>query len=264
MNSSVDKKHDMRNWILHGYSPVMGFRVIRMISLSIVVMILVFSKISPAAAQCEPTENQVAYFSDSNFRGRCVVQEIGEYPTSSTIGLPNDRISSIKIGVNVQSLVCEHTFFAGRCEFFTGNDSNLGNNPIGHDRISSVKVQAHGAECTAVPRPQQGYAQIAIYNCHSENRTIRLWTRDITAGTPFEERGSQSVNWSEGSCPPPGTSPFVLPLTDRHLFEFVAVDPGSSTCGGQNDPQVSSCRRSTFTQPFLGDINGLTFPTTVN
>lgn len=51
--------------------------------------------------------------------------------------------------------------------------------------------------------------------------------------------------------------------TGNHVrYVLIAVDPGSTACGGVNDPQVGGCDVSSFTQPFLGDVNGpsLTLP----
>jgi hypothetical protein len=105
-----------------------------------------------AGAQCSPTADQVAYFEHSNFQGKCRIRGAGSLPKAADMGLPNDSISSIKVGTNVQALVCEDTFFEGQCELLKGNDSNLGNNKIGHDRISSGKVQPRGQSVSCVPR----------------------------------------------------------------------------------------------------------------
>src|SRR5262249_45192626 len=73
-----------------------------------------------------------------------VVKEIGEYATPGAIGLPNDSISSLKVGNNVQVILCNASYFrAGKtgCEIFTDDNANLRGTTVGNDKISSVQVQ---------------------------------------------------------------------------------------------------------------------------
>jgi len=62
-----------------------------------------------------------------------------------------------------------------------------------------------------------------------------------------------SSNWSGGSCPT-GTS-LIIPLVDTHDFEIIAVDPGLSTCNGQNDPMNGGCQKA-LRSPIHGDSHG--------
>ena len=224
-------------------------------------------KVQPRGFQeCPPGDDEAALFMHSDFLAPCEVRGIGEYRNASEIGLKDNSTSSIIVGANVQVCACKDKNFEGLCERFTGDDSNLGNNEIGHDSISSAKVQSRGTECravTPVTPPQQGFSQIAVFNCHNDRRTVHLWTRDLTTGAPFIDRGSLPAQWSSGSCPA-GASPLTIPLTDGHSFQFVAVDPGLLGCGGRNDPQFGACQRSTFTQSILGDADGLSLNVTVN
>ena len=135
--------------------PVIGFRAVRALGLPALAMVIFLTTTPDAAAQCAPGADEVAFFAHSDFRGRCVIRGVGDYPRATNIGLANDTISSIKVGSNVQALVCEHTAFEGQCELFKGNDPNLGNNTIRHDRISSAKVQPRGAPITCSPRSEQ-------------------------------------------------------------------------------------------------------------
>lgn len=54
-----------------------------------------------ALAACEPTADQDSFYADANFLGICVVTGVGDFPTAKRIGLPNDSISSLKVGANV-------------------------------------------------------------------------------------------------------------------------------------------------------------------
>src|SRR5262245_8085583 len=104
---------------------------------------------SPAAqAACEPGPNEVSFFQDAGFKGRCVVKEFGDYANSSAIGLPNDSISSLRVGGNAQVIVCKDNNFKGDCILLNKDVSFLNDGRIGNDQVSSAKVQPRGtAQC---------------------------------------------------------------------------------------------------------------------
>lgn len=104
---------------------------------------------SPPPPSCNPDANQVALFVDANYSGQCVVKGIGQYSNPSSIGLPNDSISSVKVGSNVKAILCEHDNYQGTCEAFTGDDANLADNSIGNDRVSSAKVEPRASPPSA-------------------------------------------------------------------------------------------------------------------
>jgi len=96
---------------------------------------------------CNPNADQIALFVDANYSGQCVVKGIGQYPNPGAIGLPNDSISSIKVGGNVQAILCRDDNYGGGCETFTSDDSNLSDNSIGNDQVSSAKVELRPSPC---------------------------------------------------------------------------------------------------------------------
>jgi len=106
-------------------------------------------------AGCDPLPEQVAFFQDVRFGGKCVVRGLGSYPTSAKLGMANDSISSIKVGSAVQVLVCRDAGYEGRCELFRRSDDRLGDNAIGNDTISSAKVQLRGTSLNCEPRADQ-------------------------------------------------------------------------------------------------------------
>lgn len=129
-------------------------RVILILALTVIA----FSSTQPLASQtfdCRPGPDEVAFFDDSNFHGACKSLGIGEYQTAFDMNMANDSISSIRVGSGVQTLVCQDGSFEGKCELITGDDPNLGNNTIGHDRISSAKVQVRGSSTTCRPSADQ-------------------------------------------------------------------------------------------------------------
>lgn len=109
---------------------------------------------APALAACEPTDNQASFYTDANFRGACVVRDIGEFPNAETIGLPNDSISSLRVGANVQVVVCKDSNFRGDCIRLDHDVSFLNDRRVGNDAVTSLRVEASGtAQCP--PGPNQ-------------------------------------------------------------------------------------------------------------
>jgi hypothetical protein len=88
---------------------------------------------NPAAhAACEPGQNQVSFYKDANFSGSCVVKTFGDYPNSGAIGLPNDSISSVRVGTGAQVVVCKDNDFQGDCILLTNDVSFLNDNRVGN------------------------------------------------------------------------------------------------------------------------------------
>ncbi|MFZ2614587.1 MAG: beta/gamma crystallin-related protein, partial [Anaerolineae bacterium] len=80
---------------------------------------------SPPPPPCNPNSDQVALYVDNGFQGQCVIKGQGDYPNPNSIGLPNDSISSVRVGSNVQVRLCEHDNFQGTCEWFGGDDGSF-------------------------------------------------------------------------------------------------------------------------------------------
>lgn len=97
-----------------------------------------------------PGDNEVIVFEhifSENGGGKCVVLKPGEYKNPAEIGLANDSMSSIKVGVNVRATVCTNDNFGTPCEEFDKTDDDLTNNPtIKNDTASSIKVVEVKAE----------------------------------------------------------------------------------------------------------------------
>ena len=89
---------------------------------------------------CRPNSNQIAVFEHSSYRGRCAIRGVGRYASSAAFGLRNDTLSSIIIGRNVYAILCKDNNFRGRCQTFRTTDPNLGNNTVGNDEVSSIRV----------------------------------------------------------------------------------------------------------------------------
>jgi len=160
---------------------------------------------------CVPNADQIALFVDSNYGGQCVAKGLGSYANPNAIGLPNDSISSIKVGSNVKATLCHHDNYGGQCETFTGNDSNLSNNAVGNDQVSSVRVERRGgggpAECPV------GRYRAQYYNSAS------------LSGNPILTRCEGGINYDWGGGGPGNGVPsdnFSVRWVGR--FDFSAGD----------------------------------------
>ena len=94
----------------------------------------------PAKAQsasCNPKANQVAFFQHAKYQGTCTVRNAGRYANAQSIGIGNDKISSVKIGYGTQVSLCNDNSFKGRCETYTTSMASLGQM---NDKTSSAIV----------------------------------------------------------------------------------------------------------------------------
>lgn len=90
---------------------------------------------------CAPGPDEVAFYLDIDYANQCTVRGIGEYADSAAIGLPDNSLSSVRVGANVQVLLCRDTDLSGVCELARADDSDLRNNSVGNDTVSSARVQ---------------------------------------------------------------------------------------------------------------------------
>jgi hypothetical protein len=103
--------------------------------------------IATAFQSCTPGPNEAAFFVDYDYQGSCVVRGIGEYANPDQMGLPNDSISSIQTGKNVQVRACSDGGMTGYCATIVGNDANLYNKLFDgsswrvNDTITSFRVE---------------------------------------------------------------------------------------------------------------------------
>jgi hypothetical protein len=84
---------------------------------------------------------QAAFFQHSKYRGACVVRNVGRYSNSRSIGIGNDKISSIKVGSRTKVRLCYDSKFRGRCRTYTKSTPSLGrmNDKTSSAIISRVK-----------------------------------------------------------------------------------------------------------------------------
>lgn len=140
-------------------------------------------KFQQSYSTCTPNSNQVAVYVDANYSGQCVVRDIGVYPNPGAIGLPNDSISSVKVGGNVRLRLYEHDNYQGRTSSLTSNDPNLGDNTIGNDSVSSMRVENRTSNNMALNRP-------AWATSYESSSTPAFLGNDGNTGTRWSSRHS--------------------------------------------------------------------------
>ncbi|UCD43383.1 MAG: peptidoglycan DD-metalloendopeptidase family protein [Chloroflexota bacterium] len=86
---------------------------------------------------CTPGPDQIGIYSDSDYRGQCQIFNSGSYTELSTW---KNTIESIQIGSNVQAQLFSESNFLGRSETVILDESDLEDNPIGGNQITSLKV----------------------------------------------------------------------------------------------------------------------------
>jgi hypothetical protein len=122
-----------------------------MVKAALIVLVVALVSLSGpiAHAACTPGAGQVSFFVDANFGGACVTKGIGNYATADAIGLPNDSISSVKLGPGTQVELCKDVNFGGDCILLTQSSSFINDSQVGNDAVSSAKVQATAtAQCS--------------------------------------------------------------------------------------------------------------------
>ncbi|MBK7707232.1 MAG: M12 family metallopeptidase [Acidobacteria bacterium] len=104
------------------------------------------SKTTAAAGTCgeAPGDDEVYIYEhifSQDKGGKCVKLGVGEYKDAAATGLADNIMSSIRVGKNVHTVVCDKENFDGACMAFDADDDNFTNNAtLKNDIASSVKV----------------------------------------------------------------------------------------------------------------------------
>lgn len=172
------------------------------------------------SAACTPGAEQVALFTGPQYSGSCVVRNTGTYSTPGAIGLPNDSISSVRVGGNARAILYQHNDFLGRWEEFTSDVSSLRGTGIGEDVVSSMRIERRGAVTTPVtvvtasptvirvnvpslPNDNFANAQIISGFFGSVFGNNSIATREAGEPNPYGTSGSRSI-WYRWQAPDTG------------------------------------------------------------
>ena len=108
---------------------------------------------------CNPSTNQAALFADVNFRGACVLLNIGDYAAPTALApVGNDNVASLMIGANVQVGLFQHDDFRGRSSTLLADDPDLGNDTIGANQgVFGTRAPPRRLRCLRAGRyPHRG------------------------------------------------------------------------------------------------------------
>lgn len=140
---------------------------------------------SPPPPACTPGANQVALFSETDFRGECQNLGAGEYSNAAGFGIVgDDNIESVLLGSNVFATLYSGADFSGRSSTLASADSSLEDNPIGVNTVSSLKVQVRADP----PSPPGILVSPQDDATFSGNSSLSFSWRDPGGATQFQVR----------------------------------------------------------------------------
>ena len=135
---------------------------------------------------CVPGVEQVALFAEPNYEGQCAVFNAGDYATTSVF--PDNQAGSLRVGANTWVTLFASSSFRDRSETFVTDDSNLSDNRVGLNTVSSLRVKARST-LPAAPLllwPPAGYVLPAT-------ATASLFWEDTGGAQQFQMRLSGPV-----------------------------------------------------------------------
>jgi len=90
---------------------------------------------------CRPASDEVTLFMHIDYGEPCQKLKVGQYNNADQFGLPDDSITSVLVGSRVNTYFCSESNLRGTCEWINVNDPWLGDNSIGNDTLSSLRVE---------------------------------------------------------------------------------------------------------------------------
>jgi murein DD-endopeptidase MepM/ murein hydrolase activator NlpD len=193
---------------------------------------------SPAASVCAPGPNQVALYTDNDYRGTCKRFDVNNttgYFGDALAPLADNSVSSIEVGSNAYAVLLDRSSDVpaavpqGRMETFFSSDASLADNRIGDNRVSGLIVRSRAV----APSP-------VFFNSPFGNRA--------GAGTNPTSQDSLVLAWEGGA----GAASFDVSLTgpNTNLSRYVTgndISVGTLAAGnytltvtGKNSAGVSS------------------------
>jgi murein DD-endopeptidase MepM/ murein hydrolase activator NlpD len=150
----------------------------------------------PPPPTCIPSDNYIAVFADRNYQGSCSLLGPGDYPNSALFGaVGDDNAESILSGTNVKATLFSANDYQGRSETIENNDSNLADNRIGINSLSSFKVRPVANTPTPPASIFPGNSEV-----FTDRDSLSLVWKDTRSGTQFQATldgpsGTKIRNW---------------------------------------------------------------------
>ena len=209
----------------------------------------------PAVPTCSPDSQQVALYADPDYRGSCLLLGSGSYTTTASLGaLGAKNAASIRLGADVQATLYANVNLTGRGETFAKDDSDLSDNRIGADSLSSLLVQPRSAQ-PAIPRPIWPTSTFSDTN----DASLTLAWDNAGASTLFQARlisptetitsaWLSEIDWGLGSLSP---GSYAWQVRGSSAVNTSAWSPAFSL---KIRPVLSSTSPISFTAPFTDDM----------
>jgi hypothetical protein len=183
----------------------------------------------------DPPSNQVFVYTDINFGGTCAALVAGFYPNSGigpgTFGLPNDSISSLKVGSAVRARLFVDGVYGGTYFWFGGTGA-YATLPTGwNDATSSIRVEINSRSTTCndlqpgeyalFQDPNYGGDCVVLQYAHSYPEPVNMGIANDSVS---------SVNPGPGmACPTDGTSAVLfLHASNNYQGSYATANSGGS------------------------------------
>ena len=158
---------------------------------------------------CQPASDQIALFSEINYRGDCQTLGVGEYLDSTAfpeVGENNTR--SLLVGPDVWVELFSEANFHGRSEIVLQDDPNLGENPVGNGTLSSLRVNAYAARSPNLEpafggglvnrNPAAALGEVTAPFSETVEGDTSLWAVDGLWGVSEAQSHSATHSWRYG------------------------------------------------------------------
>jgi murein DD-endopeptidase MepM/ murein hydrolase activator NlpD len=201
---------------------------------------------------CSPTANQIALFADPNFGGACQILGINDYANSASFAaLGDDDVESIQVGASVLATLYSDASYQGRGETFISNDSNLADNSLGSNVLSSLCVRPR----TSSPDAPTKLVSPANGTAYPPDTSLSLSWRVPPAATEFQAK----LNGPVGQKLSPWSSEPIWHLDSLNLIPGVYSWQAKSRNSG-NESNWSTMSTFTITSETPTVIPTITAP----
>jgi murein DD-endopeptidase MepM/ murein hydrolase activator NlpD len=211
----------------------------------------------PPPPACQAGPSQVALFAQPDYRGVCVVLNAGSYAASAFGSVGNDNAESIQVGANVMATLFVDGSYLGRAETLLANDSNLQDNLVGSNTLSSLIVTSR-TQLPAIPQP----VFPSSGDTYTAGNSFTLYWQNTGSAVEFQAQitgpnGVMSSNWSRNPFWTLGNE--LASLTpDAYTWQVRGRNPsGTSNWSQAVSFSVVSAPASTPTLgslPFVDDV----------
>jgi len=157
-----------------------------------------------AGSSCTYSSNQIVLYANTGYGGACKTLGIGDYPNPSAMGFANDDAESIRIGSNVQAILCRDDNYSGVCVTLTADTDNLDSTSLGRNQLSSLHVQSRsaGSDWHVEYFSDKNLGSRCYEGWENSTYVFKKWDGNAPAGScpsdNFSARFTRSVNFSGG------------------------------------------------------------------